>query len=133
VSFVSVTLCIASQRDFVVHFVTTQSGNFWIHPRILPSRTSVFIAGCVFLMTFLLTRVNWKVLSFRSGLIEFSKFEFCFRDNPTFFFFFFGSVMLRFFCTESTLHLQWDSKGVSNSNTGTVCIIGCIKSWCFTF
>jgi hypothetical protein len=37
VSFVAVTLCIASQCVFVVvsvHFVMTQSGNFWIYPRV---------------------------------------------------------------------------------------------------
>jgi hypothetical protein len=39
VSFAAITLCVASQRVFVVvvvvvvYFVTTQSGNFWIHPR----------------------------------------------------------------------------------------------------
>jgi hypothetical protein len=40
VSFVAITLCVASQRVFVVvvvvvivvYFVMTQSGNFWIHP-----------------------------------------------------------------------------------------------------
>jgi hypothetical protein len=35
VSFASITLCVASQRVFIVviYFVMTQSGNFWIHPR----------------------------------------------------------------------------------------------------
>jgi hypothetical protein len=35
VSFVPITLCVASQQMFivVVYFVTAQSGNFWIHPR----------------------------------------------------------------------------------------------------
>jgi hypothetical protein len=34
VSFAAITLCVASQRMFVVvYFVTTQSGKFWIHPR----------------------------------------------------------------------------------------------------
>jgi hypothetical protein len=35
VSFAAITLCVASQQVFivvVVHFVMTQSGNFWIHP-----------------------------------------------------------------------------------------------------
>jgi hypothetical protein len=36
-SFDAITLCVASQRVFVVvvvvYFVMTQSGNFWIHPR----------------------------------------------------------------------------------------------------
>jgi hypothetical protein len=32
VSFAAITLCVASQRVFiVVYFVKTQSGNFWIH------------------------------------------------------------------------------------------------------
>jgi hypothetical protein len=36
VSFAAITLCVASQRVFiiVVYFVMTQSGNFWIHPHI---------------------------------------------------------------------------------------------------
>jgi hypothetical protein len=36
VSFAAITLCVASQRVFVivvVYFVMTQSGNFWIYPR----------------------------------------------------------------------------------------------------
>jgi hypothetical protein len=34
VNFAAITLCVASQRVFiVVHFSMTQSGNFWIHPR----------------------------------------------------------------------------------------------------
>jgi hypothetical protein len=35
VSFAAITLCVASQRVFivVVYFVMTQSGKFWIHPR----------------------------------------------------------------------------------------------------
>jgi hypothetical protein len=35
-SFAAVTLCVASQRVFifVVYFVMTQSGNFWMYPRI---------------------------------------------------------------------------------------------------
>jgi hypothetical protein len=35
VSFAAITLCVASQRVFIVvsvYFVTNQSGNFWIHP-----------------------------------------------------------------------------------------------------
>jgi hypothetical protein len=32
----TITLCVASQRVFIVLcFVMTQSGNFWIHPRIV--------------------------------------------------------------------------------------------------
>jgi hypothetical protein len=35
VSFAAITLCVASQRVFivVVYFVMTQFGNFWIYPR----------------------------------------------------------------------------------------------------
>jgi hypothetical protein len=39
-SFAAITICVASQRVFVVvvvvvvYFVMTQSGNFWIYPRI---------------------------------------------------------------------------------------------------
>jgi hypothetical protein len=37
VSFAAITLCVASQRVFVVvfYFVMTQSGNFWIHPHFV--------------------------------------------------------------------------------------------------
>jgi len=51
-SFAAITLYVASQRVFifvvvvVVYFVMTQSGHFWIHPRIpfnfLPSITSTW-------------------------------------------------------------------------------------------
>jgi hypothetical protein len=37
VSFAAITIFVASQRVFIVvsvYFVTIQSGNFWIHPRI---------------------------------------------------------------------------------------------------
>jgi hypothetical protein len=37
VSFAAITLCVASQRVFMVvgvNFVMTQSGNFWINPHI---------------------------------------------------------------------------------------------------
>jgi hypothetical protein len=43
VSFAAITLCVASQQVFVpvsVYFVMTQSGNFWIHPRIYLSIAS---------------------------------------------------------------------------------------------
>jgi hypothetical protein len=36
VSFIAITLCVASQRVVIVvsiYFVTTQPGNFWINPR----------------------------------------------------------------------------------------------------
>jgi hypothetical protein len=38
VSFAAITLCVVSQRVFIVaivYLVTTQSGNFWIHPHTL--------------------------------------------------------------------------------------------------
>jgi hypothetical protein len=38
VSFAAITLCVASQRVFIVvsvYFVVTQSGNFWIYPLVL--------------------------------------------------------------------------------------------------
>jgi hypothetical protein len=44
VSFAAITLCVASQQVFIVVslcFITTQSGNFWIHPRILHDPPSV--------------------------------------------------------------------------------------------
>jgi hypothetical protein len=37
VSFAAITLCVASQRVFIVvivYFVMTQYGNFWIYPRM---------------------------------------------------------------------------------------------------
>jgi hypothetical protein len=50
VSFAAITLCIASQRVFivvvVVYFVITRSGNFWINPRILQSST-IWNSMCV--------------------------------------------------------------------------------------
>jgi hypothetical protein len=36
-NFADMTFCVASQRVFIVvsvYFVMTQSGNFWIHPRM---------------------------------------------------------------------------------------------------
>jgi len=53
VSFVAITLCVASQRVITkisLYFVTTQSGNFWIHPHILQSNDMVKVK---FFMTFL--------------------------------------------------------------------------------
>jgi hypothetical protein len=42
VSFASITLCVASQRVFVVvYFIMTQSGNFWIHHRMYYSINSL--------------------------------------------------------------------------------------------
>jgi hypothetical protein len=33
VSFAAITLCVASRRVFIVISLSTQPGNFWIHPR----------------------------------------------------------------------------------------------------
>jgi hypothetical protein len=41
VSFAAITFCVASQRVFIVvivYFIMTQSGNFWIHSRIIMYR-----------------------------------------------------------------------------------------------
>jgi hypothetical protein len=35
VSFAVITLCVASQHVFIVISLSTQSGNFWIHPRMI--------------------------------------------------------------------------------------------------
>jgi hypothetical protein len=46
VSFAAIILCVASHRVFiivVVYFVMTQSGNFWIHPRMLNSSSDVAV------------------------------------------------------------------------------------------
>jgi hypothetical protein len=52
-SFAAITLCVASQRVFIVvsvYFIMSQSGNFWIHPRtrwigiFLTTRISGFIS-----------------------------------------------------------------------------------------
>jgi hypothetical protein len=43
VSFAATTICVASQRVFIVAVISlsTQSGNFWIHPRIYPLSPTV--------------------------------------------------------------------------------------------
>jgi hypothetical protein len=49
VSFAAITLCPASQRVFIVvvfYFVTTQSGNFWIHPRTAIKGKKVRLSPC---------------------------------------------------------------------------------------
>jgi hypothetical protein len=49
VSFAAITLCVASQREFIVisvYFVMIQSGNFWIHPRTFTPEY-VFMALCL--------------------------------------------------------------------------------------
>jgi hypothetical protein len=40
-NFTAIILCVASQRVFVVISLSTQSGNFWIHPRILSSKWQI--------------------------------------------------------------------------------------------
>jgi len=52
VSFAAITLCVASQRVFivVVYFVMTQSGNFWIHPRVMSFLWIYFPAHTNFLL-----------------------------------------------------------------------------------
>jgi hypothetical protein len=47
VSFVAITLCVASQRVIVVvvYFVMTQSGNLWIHP--LCARRGLKVPGLI--------------------------------------------------------------------------------------
>jgi len=47
VSFAPITLCVASQRVFVVvYFVMTKSGNFWVKPSSSVGRS----------------KLNWKVV-----------------------------------------------------------------------
>jgi hypothetical protein len=44
VSFAAINLCVASQRVFIVISLSTQSGNFWIHPQtteVVPLRLHV--------------------------------------------------------------------------------------------
>jgi hypothetical protein len=53
VSFASITLCVTSQRVFIVvsvYFVMTQSGNFWIHPRITVLRGGDLVSPPLFLL-----------------------------------------------------------------------------------
>jgi hypothetical protein len=47
VSFATITLLVASQRVLMVvsmYFVMTQSGNFWIHPRIYRRQLGAAVA-----------------------------------------------------------------------------------------
>jgi hypothetical protein len=49
-------LCVASQRVFiVVYFIMTQSGNFWIYPRIF-IRLSQQISNAIFPVLFISRR-----------------------------------------------------------------------------
>jgi hypothetical protein len=46
VSFAAITLCVTSQQvipKVSVYFVMTQSGNFWIHPRVLQINYLLFV------------------------------------------------------------------------------------------
>jgi hypothetical protein len=48
VSFAVITLCVASQRVFIVvivYFVMTQSGNFWLHHRIIQLQTGLCLVN----------------------------------------------------------------------------------------
>jgi hypothetical protein len=50
VSFIAITLCVASQRVFIVvsvYFVMTQSGNFWIHSRIRRESRNGAVRGSI--------------------------------------------------------------------------------------
>jgi len=48
VSFAATTLCVASQRVFIVVVsLFIQSGNFWIHPRMAVSVVSLLIGVTV--------------------------------------------------------------------------------------
>jgi hypothetical protein len=51
VNSAAITLCVASQRVFVVvvYIVMTQSGNFWIHPRVNKTKLirKVYVIGDV--------------------------------------------------------------------------------------
>jgi hypothetical protein len=45
VSFAAITLCVASQRVVIVvsvYFFMTQSGNFWMHPRMKVKKPRLF-------------------------------------------------------------------------------------------
>jgi len=51
VSFDAITLSVASQRVFivvVVYFFMTQSGNFWIHPRIRMENGGILSTETIF-------------------------------------------------------------------------------------
>jgi hypothetical protein len=48
VCFAVITLCVVSQRVFViVYFVMTQSGNFWLYPRITAPNEFIWQPGSV--------------------------------------------------------------------------------------
>jgi glucose uptake protein GlcU len=68
-SFAAITLCVASQRVFVVvsvYLIMIQSGNFWIHPRMqlktlnlrLTSHSIATSAGCQLCLRTLLPYVS---------------------------------------------------------------------------
>jgi hypothetical protein len=63
VNFASITLCVASQREFmavVVRFVMTQSGNFWTYPRKLQRPTNLHITIRSFLGCCAVKFHGWK-------------------------------------------------------------------------
>jgi hypothetical protein len=50
VSFAAITLCVASQRVFIVVIsLSTQAGNFWIHPRMYAHRSSQSVSNFHFI------------------------------------------------------------------------------------
>jgi hypothetical protein len=56
-SFAAITLCVASQPVFIfdiVYFVMTQSGNFWLHPRISKVPGSIVGLEAAMLTVFIL-------------------------------------------------------------------------------
>jgi hypothetical protein len=74
VSFTATILCVASQRvipNVCVYFVTTQSGNFWIHRRTFRtnpwqvSQCSLILAFCVCSVYFTL----WAVSGLRIAVV----------------------------------------------------------------
>jgi hypothetical protein len=60
------TLCVASQQLFIVsvYFVTTQSGNFWIYPRIPPNDRKV-IRNSELRRT---RKLSWPILRYYPGV-----------------------------------------------------------------
>jgi hypothetical protein len=66
VSFDTITLCVASQRVFVVVVISlsTQSGNFWIHPRMFRGNITLEIndGRSLFLLMGSLRLICFRVL-----------------------------------------------------------------------
>jgi hypothetical protein len=59
VSFAAITLCVGSQRVFIVviYFVMTQSGNFWIHSHRKQAEIKMYIT---FLLANLKEGTAWE-------------------------------------------------------------------------